>query len=311
VKAVLLVVLAIRSCIYYKYIEERIMRISVPRYIDTENTLRIESFYHITVAPRDIPWNFPLHNHENFLEISLIIDGRADFECEHKKYTLEAGDLVVKNAGVLHSEISSVAHCFEQYCLGISGINSPGLPSNTLIPSEISPVIHTKEAFDYLRAMTKYLFELSNDPKIKASEVTRQAVENEISVINMLIMNTVEFSEHQTHSELIENVLHHIDNHYGEPFSLDTLAKKFYVSSYHLAHRFKHETGQTVNQYVLKRRLGEAELQLVFGSDSIKEIAAHCGYNDLHYFYSVFKKHTGNTPNEIRSYYKTIKATTV
>ena len=93
--------------------------------------------------------------------------------------------------------------------------------------------------------------------------------------------------------------------------SLDSLAKQFFVSSYHLAHKFKNEVGCTVNQYILNRKLGKAQERLVFSTDSIKQIAADCGYTNLQYFYSVFKKNTGNTPAEMRHYYNQILAPSI
>lgn len=287
------------------------MRMPVERYIDHQNTLKMETFYHIVEEPGKEPWQFSLHNHANLLEISLIISGKADFECNRIKYILLPGDLVIKNAGVLHSEFSSCDDGFEQYCLGISGVNAPDLPANALIPEGISPVIHTGTAFDYLRSMTAYLYEISSDSSIKSADFTRQAIENELSLINMMIANAVEESQQLTLSPFVSQVLDYIDYHVSETMSLKTLAEHFYVSTYHLAHKFKEETGYTVNQYIVKRKLGKAQESLVFTNDPIKKIAAECGYPNLQYFYSVFKKQTGSTPAELRHYYNQILAPSI
>ena len=81
------------------------MRAPIRRYTDDNNTLRVESFYHIIAEPGKEPWSSSLHSHDDLLEISLIVAGKAFFECSRVRYTLVPGDLVVKNAGVLHSEI--------------------------------------------------------------------------------------------------------------------------------------------------------------------------------------------------------------
>ena len=286
------------------------MKTAVPKYQDNTNSLKIESFYHIAVSPGSAPWMFPPHSHGNFLEVSLIVDGEANFEYDYDKFTISKGDLVIKNAGVLHSEIS-VSQYFEQYCLGISGVYNTGMPPNTLLPPEISPVIRTGEAFDYLRAAVKYLFNINNNPELRVTEVTRQAIEHEISVINMLIMGEMEHVKQTQYSKLITSTLNYIDAHFSEPLSLESIAKTFFVSPCYLSHKFKNETGYTIKRYILNRKLGEAQSLLVFSDIPIKEIAAVCGYSNLQYFYSVFKKYVGNTPNEIRNYYETIKAKTI
>ncbi len=284
------------------------MKTPVKCYKDTDNSLKVESFYHIVQKNNTDTWSFPLHDHSDFLEISLIIEGSADIEYDHRRYRLRRGDLVVKNAGILHGETSHPKAPFEQYCLGISGVNVEGMPPNSLLPSYISPVISTGEAFDYLRAMTSYLYNLSCNPAMQTAEITKQAIENEISVINMLVVDKVESSERNHYSELTEKTLKYLDTKYGEITNLDDIAKQFFVSPYHLAHIFKNEIGCTINQYLLNRRLGEAQSRLVFTDDPIKAIAADCGYSNTQYFYSVFKKHIGKTPKELREYYKTIKA---
>ena len=248
------------------------MRMPVKRYTDQENTLKIETFYHIIAEAGKDPWSFSLHNHDCLLEISLIISGKADFECNRVRYTLLPGDLVIKNAGVLHSEFSSPDDGFEQYCLGISGVSAPDLPPNSLIPDGISPVIHTGRAFDYLRSMTAYLYEISSDPEIMSEEFTRQAIENELSLINMMITDAVEVSAQHNLSPFISEVLDYIDSHVSETMSLKTLAGHFYMSTYHLAHKFKEETGYTVNQYILRRKLGKAQESLVFSNEPIKKL---------------------------------------
>lgn len=284
------------------------MKTPIKLYSDDDNSLRVETFYHIIAEPGKNAWSFPMHYHSDLLEISLVLAGKAEFECSRIKYTLKPGDLIVKNAGVLHSEVSSPEDGFEQYCLGIKGVKMPDMPPDTMVPDHISPVMETGIAFDYLRSMTAYIYELSADASSQSDALIKQALEHGLSLVSMMIMNAVELSDTTDHSQLVSDVLEYIDTHVGESMSLDTLAKQFFVSTYHLAHKFKAEVGCTVNQYILNRKLGEAEERLVFGTDPIKEIAADCGYTSLQYFYSVFKKHTGRTPAEIRHYYNHILA---
>ena len=284
------------------------MKDTIDSYKENAHVLKIETFYHIIAEPGKDPWSFSLHHHEDLLEISLVTSGKAYFECDRIRYTLIPGDLVIKNAGALHSEYSSPEEGFEQYCLGLSGVGEPGMPANSLIPDGISPVIHTGKAFDYLRTMTAYLYEINSDPAAISTKLARETIEHEYSLIKLMVANTVEESRQASFSPMISDVLDYIDSSAGEPMSLKSLAGHFYVSTYYLAHKFKEETGFTVNQYILNRKLGMAQKSLVFSDRPIKEIAADSGYSNLQYFYSVFKKHTGYTPAEMRHYYNRIRS---
>ena len=63
------------------------MKAPIKLYNDDNNTLCVETFYHIIVKPGEDVWSFPMHQHDDFLEILLIVAGKAFFECERVKYT--------------------------------------------------------------------------------------------------------------------------------------------------------------------------------------------------------------------------------
>ena len=53
-------------------------------------------------------------------------------------------------------------------------------------------------------------------------------------------------------------------------------------------------------QYIIRRRIGEAQNLLIGTDRSITEIAFSCGYNNSNYFQSVFKRLVGMTPGQYR-----------
>lgn len=92
----------------------------------------------------------------------------------------------------------------------------------------------------------------------------------------------------------------YIRNHYLEQVSLEGIAAHFLVTKEHLSRAFKAATGDTVLDRITRLRMERAR-ELIAGRDMpIKEAAGLCGYEDLAYFYRVFKKHYGITPGELR-----------
>ena len=53
-------------------------------------------------------------------------------------------------------------------------------------------------------------------------------------------------------------------------------------------------------QYIIRRRIGEAQNLLITTRRSITDIALSCGYNNSNYFQSVFKRLVGMTPGQYR-----------
>ncbi len=97
----------------------------------------------------------------------------------------------------------------------------------------------------------------------------------------------------------ISDIIHYINNNLAEPLSLDMLAKKFYISKYHLFREFKKYTGYTPHEYALHKRLIHSREQLKEGS-RISDICQSCGFGDYSNFYRSFIKVYGMTPKEFQ-----------
>ncbi|OUM86980.1 MAG: hypothetical protein BAA01_12850 [Bacillus thermozeamaize] len=91
-----------------------------------------------------------------------------------------------------------------------------------------------------------------------------------------------------------------IERHYTEPLTLESIARCFFVSKEYLSRAFKQETGWNVSDYILRLRMERAKELLIRDRLPIKAVARFVGYEDVAYFYRLFKKHFGVTPGEIR-----------
>lgn len=98
----------------------------------------------------------------------------------------------------------------------------------------------------------------------------------------------------------LDEIRGYIDIHFAEELTLETLAHRFFVSKEHLSRAFKAHVGTGVTDYITARRMAFAEALLREGGASIKQAAKLAGYEDLAYFYRVFKKRFGIAPGELR-----------
>lgn len=95
----------------------------------------------------------------------------------------------------------------------------------------------------------------------------------------------------------------YILNHYAEPITLELVAEKAGFSSSYFSGLFKKETGVGFADYLIQLRMERAKELLRNSKDSVKEICAAVGYNDLKHFTSMFRKYTGLKPGEFRKLY--------
>lgn len=98
----------------------------------------------------------------------------------------------------------------------------------------------------------------------------------------------------------VAEVQSHIDRHYQDQISLDTVAQRFFVSKEHLSRVFKSQQGENLSDYIVRKRMEKARELIVEQKMAIKHVAQLTGYADVAYFYRVFKKHFGQTPGDLR-----------
>lgn len=107
-------------------------------------------------------------------------------------------------------------------------------------------------------------------------------------------------------SPLVQKCLNYIATHINESLTVDGLAKELYQNRSYLSRIFKNEVGSNLSNYILERKLIEAQDLLRFSDRSISEISNFLAFSSQSYFQTVFKKQFGITPLQYR---KQIKST--
>ena len=100
-----------------------------------------------------------------------------------------------------------------------------------------------------------------------------------------------------TSDQVVDAVLHYINEHYSEPLTLDQLSEKFFISKYHLLRKFDAQVGTTVHRYILQKRLLNAK-QLLAGGVPPNEVCQYCGFGDYANFYRAFRAEYNQTPRQ-------------
>lgn len=98
----------------------------------------------------------------------------------------------------------------------------------------------------------------------------------------------------------MEDIMSYIDAHFQDAISLETVAGQFLVSREHLSRAFKARTGENLSDYIVRKRMEKARSLIAEERLPIKHAAQLAGYEDIAYFYRVFKKHFGITPGDLR-----------
>lgn len=91
-----------------------------------------------------------------------------------------------------------------------------------------------------------------------------------------------------------------INNHTNDTIGIDSVAAHIGKSRAYTTGKFKKELGTTINEYIINRKLIEAQSLLKHSSKSLTEISYYLCFSSQAYFQSLFKKKYGLTPLEYR-----------
>lgn len=100
-------------------------------------------------------------------------------------------------------------------------------------------------------------------------------------------------------TELVAYIHQHIYN--PEILRLESLADKFNYSSNYLSSLFKRETGESLQQYILKYKLKLIQNRLQFSDMNLAQITQEFGFTDASHFNKLFKKYHGTSPSTFRN----------
>ena len=103
------------------------------------------------------------------------------------------------------------------------------------------------------------------------------------------------------YSKPIVLCMDHIYYHLHEPIHTEMLAEQVGLNRSYLSTLFKKETGQTLSQYILSKRIEAAQNMLRFSDYTYAEIATALAFSSQSHFIRVFRAQTGYTPKEFRN----------
>lgn len=101
--------------------------------------------------------------------------------------------------------------------------------------------------------------------------------------------------------ERMSQALAWIESHLTEEIEWEEAAREAHCSLFHFLRMFEVITGVTAGEYVRRRRLSLAAMELASGDAKIIDVALRYGYDSPDAFAKAFRKLFGCTPTEARS----------
>ena len=241
-----------------------------------------------------------MHAHDDLVEIVLVRGGESRYFVGGTPYDARRGDLFVFNSRVVHDEPSGLDRPVATSSLALGGLSVPGLRENTLIPEDAAPVCRLSEQ-QTLRL--ERLYDVLYDELTAGNDDGAHHLLMAILTLVEQFRAALAGGSVADANAFARRIKDYIDRHFAEEFSLQQMADALHVSPYYLAHVCKEATGYSPLQYVLRRRIGEAQTLLITTDLPVTRIAAQVGYDNPSHFNAQFSKAVGMPPRTFRREY--------
>lgn len=246
--------------------------------------------------------SFLPHIHDNYLELFYVYSGTGQYMVDGKYYDIKEGDVVICNAGILHGKSAEFACNIRSYSIGVTSLSFHNLPDNWISSRDTLPVISCGMLSGQIGEMFRLIYLLSSDKK-HLSTICNCIALSLILLIREMILSRYRNEAIHTRSSAsatADRIRHYLDQHYRESLTLSAIGKTLNISEYYLSHIFKDEFGVPPMQYVMKRRIGEAQNLLMDTDMPIGDIADYLGFSSISHLNTMFSKYIGIPPGKYR-----------
>lgn len=160
---------------------------------------------------------------------------------------------------------------------------------------------------DQTRLMMQTYFEQFNPDSANSSmqnilntmfslpEIKQYYLQFYLNITNMLKNDSI-----YADNDPVQNMQLYIQKHYQKDLSIELLSCLFYMNRSYCSHIFKERTGISFVDYLNNIRLEKACQLLLHSDKKMYQIAKSVGYDNVKYFFRVFKKHYKITPEQYR-----------
>ena len=267
----------------------------------TEKTGYLEQDFRLFHIKDQTKREFSYHYHD-FHKVIIFLSGKAAYHIEGKSYYLKPWDILLVNRHAIHKPEIDFSVPYERFVLWIrDDIKSTELLRcfQKAIDRSYNLIRLDSDTQEKLKQLLYELEAALKDEKF-GSELLGSALFTQFMVyVNRIFLEKQYIYDAHSYSSdsQIEELLRYINHNLTEDLSIETLARKYYLSKYHMMRKFKEETGYTIHNYIISKRLLLARTKISEGTPTLKA-AQLSGFSDYTTFSRAYKKQFGIAPSQ-------------
>jgi AraC-like DNA-binding protein len=239
------------------------------------------------------------HKHGGAIEICLLARGEQSYAVNGKEFRLRGGDQFVTLPGETHDTAGRPEEKGRLYWL-ILDLSRRGFlrlhrsDAVALRRALISLPCRQFPAHPDAISLLEHVIRLASAKRDDPWQPIRLS-----SVIVRYLLLTIDAAHAEARSSLnvrLRRCLQLIQDRVDEPLTISDLADFCRISLPRFKVWFRNATGTPPREYILRRKIDAACIQLRDGRDSVTDIAFSLGFSSSQYFATVFRRFMGCTP---------------
>ena len=230
-------------------------------------------------------------------QLLYIASGKAHFHFDGKEQIVTAGHMVLYRPKEPQKYEYYGEDQTEVYWVHFTGGNVKNILRSYGLTDD-KRVFYCGTSLDYQNLFRTMINELQMC-KANYAEMLEMYLRQIFIMLQRYFLNTLKTDNAHVVEEIDKATLY-FNEHYSEDISIDEYAQNNHVSVSWFIRNFRQCTGSTPMQYILSKRIYNAEVLLHDSSYNVTEIAQIVGYDNPLYFSRIFKKAKGLSPSEYR-----------
>ena len=278
--------------------------------IDSNKILSKDQLINIRKHTRFV--EFPEHKH-NYIEFNYVYKGKLTEVIYNKEINLKEGQIIFLNKDITHkikksSEDDIIINFiirpeFFDFLLSLSN------DENTIFSFLLKSIYMNNNKGEYLYFKVddeRYIQEILEKIIIEIYEPSMISSTSIKLLVGLLIVELIKkpdkiemYSVDNYDSLMIIDIFKYIDNNYANA-TLTEISERLNQPHYKISKLIKKHTNMTFKELLQEKRLDIAKKLLNDTEIPIVEVITAVGYENLTYFYKIFKEKYGCTPSELK-----------
>lgn len=250
-------------------------------------------------------------NFHDYFEIAYLYHGSARIRIEGNEYQLTQGDIALIGSDLMHTY---------EPCNGMPAdfVWIAFLPNTIYVPGE------SEIDFEFIRPFYEHqynflvpgasldrsvpelflrMYRLMDSHELHYKIQVKTCLYELLSSLVLYydkfeVIKKISYDKRQHEVGRLRRVFDFVSHHYDERITLEQAAQVACMSKHYFCKFFKKVTGFTFLEYLMRFRIDKAKELILEDKQPITEIAYDVGFDNLSYFYRIFKRYTKFNPRE-------------